>query len=320
MLGSLSNRMPSFIKRGSKTGMSEYGGGGFGSSDDKHMVEVPPGVKPGDTLRVKLPDGDHVSVTVPPDARAGTMIEVEKTKYINVAVPQGAKPGDTMQVRDEATGVSLAFTVPKGTKPGSTVRVAVPASELRETGGLEDEDDRADVEVATRKAVVPAGWDGRSPISTEVDGRVILFQPPLGAVPGDAVLLDVPPTNAKVRLTLTVPGGVLGGEIVAVRSPSGHLKLVTLPTDATPGTSVTVRIADEPDAAEAAGGALGSAVPQQRAVLKGRAFSAKETFARMGPGKSKPQPIFVTLSMSSMSSGGAGGGGGVEMSVPSEHI
>ena len=109
----------------------------------------------------------------------------------------------------------------------------MPASELRETGGLEDEDNGADVEVATRKAVVPAG--GRRFDLDQVDGRAILFQPPLGAVPGDAVLLDVPPTNAKVRLTLTVPGGVFGGEIVAVRSPSGHLKLVTLPTDATPG-------------------------------------------------------------------------------------
>ena len=85
--------MPSFIKRGSKTGMSEYGGGGFGSSDDKTWLRCRQR-QTRDTLCVKLPDGEHVSVTVPPDARAGTMIEVEKTTYINVAVPQGAKPGD----------------------------------------------------------------------------------------------------------------------------------------------------------------------------------------------------------------------------------
>ena len=130
----------------------------------------------------------------------------------------------------------------------------------------------------------------------------------MGAAAGDPVLIDVPPSSAKVSLTFEVPYGVAGGEIVAINSPSGHLKLVTLPADALAGASLTVRISDEPDAADAAGRA-----PQQRVALLGRSFhSATKSMAKSGRLGSKAKPVFVSIQ--------AAAAQGPALSVPNERI
>ena len=208
-------------------------------------VTIPNGVRPGQKLRVEMPDGRAVTIVVPGDAFPGAVIEVERQLEIKVNVPKTAQVGDPLTVEHE--GKTLAFTVPPGTKPGSRIKLSVPVSQLREhkTSSRADDDD---VEVDTQKAVVPANWDGYSPISMDNGGKPLLFMPPIGSRPGDEVLLDIPSAGAKVRLVFTVPPGAYGGEVIGVTTPSGFVKFVTLPSDAIPGGELTVRVTDANDA------------------------------------------------------------------------
>ena len=260
------------------------------ADDSKVMVTVPDGCSPGDELKVKLPDGKYVTLTIPSDARPGSTIEVERTIDVTVHVPKTAKVGDPLQV-NVAGGGTWAFTVPPGTKPGSKIKVEVPMSQLKRGGGDVD-DGNYDVEVDTRKAIVPADWDGFSGVTIDYDGRPLLFLPPPGARAGEAILLDVPAAGAKVRLTFTVPHGVYGGEIIGLQTPSGFLKMVTLPADAVAGRELTVRIADAPDA-DADNRAAFEAKGRMRAALQARTPSSGGL--GMTTGKRKAQPIFVTL-------------------------
>ena len=277
-----------FMSGRSSTGVFNDGGlGAHANTEEKAFVQVPPGVGPGDMLRVELPDGKTVDLLLPANAAPGTTLEVERTVDISVAIPKGAKPGQTLSVSH--AGVSLAFTVPKGAKAGSTIKLAVPASELRKKEE-DEEDGDALADVKTVSAKLPASWDGYSAVQVEVDGRALLFQAPPGAKPGDEVALDLPPAGQRVRLTFTVPFGVAGGDVVGIHTPSGHLKFVTLPPDAAAGAPLTVRIADEPDAETPSGG-----------VVSGGSGGG-------GSGSGSPRPMRLALQARSL--GGSGGGGG----------
>ena len=260
----------------------------------KCTVEVPAGLGPGDTLRCELPGGKVVDMLLPAGAHAGTTIEVEQTVDVFVAIPKGTKPGDTLQVSHE--GATVAFTVPAGTRAGSKIKVAIPASSLAPTA--DDAPPELDADVRSVTVKVPYDWDGCSAIETHVDAeRPILFQAPVGARAGDEVVLDLPPAGQKVAMSFEVPWGVSGGDVLGIHSPSGHLKFVSLPPDAQPGKSLSVRIADEPDADAAAASGKGDAKKALRAALQARSV---EMVGSPGYGtpvgkKKKQQAVFTVL-------------------------
>lgn len=275
-------------------------GGTFGGVDEKFHVTVPSNMRPGESLRVELPNGKAVTLVIPEDAKPGSTLEVEREEEVEVNIPKEARVGDPLQV-EVAGGATLAFTVPPGSKPGSKIKLSVPVSQLRRSvsGGV---DEALDVDVTEISAVIPQSWDGYSPISTDVDGRPLLFQAPAGARCGDEVLLDVPTKGAKVRLKFEVPYGARGGEVIAVTTPSGHLKFVTLPDDASSQRELTVRIVDEPDAETSSAASPGfqpmRAALQARVRDLGPASNGGGLVApASGKKKKKAQPIFTTIAV-----------------------
>ena len=78
-------------------------------------ITVPVGAKGGDKLKINLPNSDTLDYALPPNAKAGHVISLQKKKSrkkkketaeaMSVMVPQGAKPGDV-----------LVFKLPNGRK------------------------------------------------------------------------------------------------------------------------------------------------------------------------------------------------------------
>ena len=103
-----------------------------------------------------------------------------------------------------------------------------------------------------------------------------------------------------MRLIFQVPYGAQGGEVIAVTTPSGHLKFVTLPYDAASQRELTVRIADEPDAETSAAASPGfqpmrSALQARVRDLGPASNGGGLVMPTGGKKKKRAQPIFTTI-------------------------
>ncbi|CAJ1333817.1 unnamed protein product [Effrenium voratum] len=103
-------------------------------------VSVPAGVRPGQMLAVKVPDGRELTVVVPPDAPQELQLEFDAAQgrltvaptcnpqtnsqgsggeMFSIQLPPGSEPGRAINIQ-VPDGRTLPFTVPAGRKSGET--------------------------------------------------------------------------------------------------------------------------------------------------------------------------------------------------------
>ena len=78
------------------------GGGSSGAKPpDLVTVEVPAGAQPGQQLKVRLPSGQSVMVTLPPNVQAGGLLQlsIETQRRIAVRLPPTVEPGQMLTAR-----------------------------------------------------------------------------------------------------------------------------------------------------------------------------------------------------------------------------
>jgi len=111
------------------------------------VVDVPPGLKPGDRFSAQVAHGMKVMIQVPPGAvagqplniklnpRGGDAIILDPTKHnIFMAIcPKGKKPGDNFDVTDPR-GTRMRVIVPHGVKPGQRFSVRGRGNSTVKTG------------------------------------------------------------------------------------------------------------------------------------------------------------------------------------------
>ena len=87
------------------------GGGSSGAKPpDLVTVEVPAGAQPGQQLKVRLPSGQSVMVTLPPNVQAGGLLQlsIETLRRIAVRLPPTVDPGQMLTARaPDGTAVLL---------------------------------------------------------------------------------------------------------------------------------------------------------------------------------------------------------------------
>ncbi len=115
-------------------------------------ITLPPGVRPGNTVTVNLPDGRSVKITVPPGTRPGATLTVNYdapapqsapspqlnappapgagayggTCKVKVVVPAGAVPG--MKIRVSHDGYDYDVEVPQNVMPGQKFIAVLPTA------------------------------------------------------------------------------------------------------------------------------------------------------------------------------------------------
>ena len=94
---------------------------------DLVTVEVPAGAQPGQQLKVKLPSGQSVMVTLPPNVQAGSLLQlsVETQRRIAVRLPPTVQPGQMLTAR-APDGTTVMFHAPAAARPGLRIQVALP--------------------------------------------------------------------------------------------------------------------------------------------------------------------------------------------------
>lgn len=119
-------------------------------------ISVPPGVLPGQTLAVKVPDGRELTVVVPNGARQELQLELdaasgtltilddalensephksqarsESDDLFQIYVPSGVRPGQSVNIQ-VPDGRHLPFTVPAGKRPGDELLLCLDATRSR---------------------------------------------------------------------------------------------------------------------------------------------------------------------------------------------
>eukprot|EP00965_Chrysotila_dentata_P051794 1719103-Pleurochrysis_carterae.AAC.2 len=109
--------------------MATASGSGTSSDDTGTLTTVPPGVAPGESLSVNMPNGQVLTVSVPGNARPGSIIRVVPSRSVDVMVPHGSKEGDLLRasIGSGNTEEHFVFTVPANIHPGSNMRVMLQA-------------------------------------------------------------------------------------------------------------------------------------------------------------------------------------------------
>lgn len=95
---------------------------------DLVTVEVPAGAQPGQQLKVKLPSGQSVMVTLPPNVQAGSLLQlsVETQWRIAVRLPPTVQPGQMLTAR-APDGTTVMFHAPAAARSGLRIQVALPS-------------------------------------------------------------------------------------------------------------------------------------------------------------------------------------------------
>eukprot|EP01052_Picozoa_sp_SAG31_P000672 SAG31_NODE_19_length_35031_cov_42.510707_23_plen_249_part_00 len=95
-------------------------------------VIVPPGAVPGQTIQVRAPNGEVISVQVPHGARNGQRIQFQvdnrysrKPITLELLVPPGSMPGQLITIADPQ-GRQHTVQIPNNATPGSRIRFQVP--------------------------------------------------------------------------------------------------------------------------------------------------------------------------------------------------
>eukprot|EP00658_Telonema_sp_P-2_P039979 TRINITY_DN2859_c0_g1_i2.p1 TRINITY_DN2859_c0_g1~~TRINITY_DN2859_c0_g1_i2.p1 ORF type:complete len:193 (-),score=38.98 TRINITY_DN2859_c0_g1_i2:99-677(-) len=101
------------------------------------MVVVPDNWQHGQQLQIPTPNGTHV-VDVPPGLGPGQQFRVSvpdsAQSKLSVTVPEGMVPGDVITVR-APNGQLFKAPIPAGYGPGNTFYMAVPSSATQAQGG-----------------------------------------------------------------------------------------------------------------------------------------------------------------------------------------
>lgn len=113
-------------------------------------IAVPPGVLPGQTLAVKVPDGRELHVVVPKDAGQELQLELDAASgtlavlgagsapatssgsddIFQIHVPSGVQPGQMVNIQ-VPDGRHLPFTVPMGKQPGDELLLCLDTTRSR---------------------------------------------------------------------------------------------------------------------------------------------------------------------------------------------
>ncbi|CAK9079514.1 unnamed protein product [Durusdinium trenchii] len=175
------------------------------------LIQVPPGVVPGQTLTVKSPDGTSFQITVPEGCAAGSTLQVSTPSPANPSSAATACPVSAPQVGGSSSGgkIFLSISVPPNISAGQKIAVKVPdGRELT--------------------LMVPANLQHREDLQLEFDVAAGQLKPVALPEASEA-------TSSEEVFQIQVPCGVHSGQMVNIQVPDGRQLPLIIPPGKQPG-------------------------------------------------------------------------------------